>query len=482
MQRVETPQSICRFGVARDDITPPVGIYHRMWGAAKHDRSTGIHRPLTATAMVFQQIELAPLVDTRQVLVAVDHCVLGHDELDMIYTAVIESTGIARESISIVCSHTHAAGLMSLDRSSLTGGELIRPYLQQMSHIVADLVRSAAENVQPATITYGRGHCNLATHRDYWDKQDRQWVCGFNPDVPADDTVLVARITAENNRLMAAIVNFACHPTTLAWDNTLISPDFPGAMRQVVEDGTGAPCVFLQGASGDLGPREGFVGDTEIADRNGRQLGYAALSALAALPPANTSYQYTGPVVSGATLGAWSHTEIANERRIECQRWAVDRRPIDLQYRAGLPDRLQIETERDRLLKDEKEARVAGDDQRAAALRALIERHTRQLNRLRSLPDGESFPLEASLWRMGDAVWIALQGEPYSILQTTLRKRFDRMPLVIATIAGSWGASYLPPADVYDKGIYQESIAVLEAGSLERLMDELVRRIENLGV
>ena len=49
------------------------------------------------------------------------------------------------------------------------------------------------------------------------------------------------------------MVNYACHPTTLAWENTLISPDFPGAMREVVERATAAPCVFLQGASGDLG-------------------------------------------------------------------------------------------------------------------------------------------------------------------------------------------------------------------------------------
>ena len=51
MSRVLTPQSRCRFGIARCDVTPPVGIYHRMWGAATHDRATGVHRPLSATAV-----------------------------------------------------------------------------------------------------------------------------------------------------------------------------------------------------------------------------------------------------------------------------------------------------------------------------------------------------------------------------------------------------------------------------------------------
>src|SRR6202008_789756 len=108
-------------------------------------------------------------------------------------------------------------------------------------------------------------------------------------------------------RTRPPVVNYACHPTTLAWDNTLISPDFPGALREVVEQATGAPCVFLQGASGDLGPRQGFVGDTAVADRNGRQPGFAVLAALEALPPPASRFAYTGSVVSGATLGSWAH-------------------------------------------------------------------------------------------------------------------------------------------------------------------------------
>ena len=51
--QVLSPTSRLRFGLARVDITPPVGIYHPLWGAARHHRSTGVHRPLTAEVMAF---------------------------------------------------------------------------------------------------------------------------------------------------------------------------------------------------------------------------------------------------------------------------------------------------------------------------------------------------------------------------------------------------------------------------------------------
>jgi hypothetical protein len=222
----------------------------------------------------------------------------------------------------------------------------------------------------PATITYGVGRCNLAAHRDFWDESSGQWVCGLNPGGTADDTVWVARVTRDDGRPVAALVNYACHPTTLAWENRLISPDFPGATRQTVEQVLGAPCVFVQGASGDLGPRHGYVGDVRVAEQNGRQLGYAALSALTALPPPQSRFEYMGPVVSGATLGSWKYTPMDNDRRSACTRWGVARDPLPLPYRAGLPKLAGTEAARRQWLADESAAARAGDDIRRRDCRA----------------------------------------------------------------------------------------------------------------
>ena len=462
---VDTPQSRCRFALAHGDITPPSDIYHRMWGAAKHDRATGIHRPLRSTVVLLASLEGGE----QQFIIALDHCVMGRQEMNNLLDAVSEAADIPREELIVVFSHTHAAGLMGLERSNLPGGDLIGPYLESVAAQTIKLARETQEKLQAATILYGTGRCNLAAHRDFWDEENQLWACGYDPTTPADDTVLITRAHAEDGTLLATLVNYACHPTTLAWDNTLISPDYPGAMRETIEAATGGPCLFLQGASGELGPVEGYVGDTSVADRNGRQLAYAALSAIESLPAPNTRFEYTGPVVSGATLGEWKHNELPEESSAANASWQLTRQIIPLPIRPGTPTIEEVETEL-----------AEWEQKNTPDARAMAERKRRLLHRLNQLPSGENFLLEAIVLRLGGAVWIIIQGELYSVLQKALRERFPGTPLIISTIASHWGASYLPPKEIYDKGIYQESIAIVAAGSLESVIETIGSKIEEL--
>ncbi|HUG90472.1 MAG TPA: hypothetical protein VML55_06545 [Planctomycetaceae bacterium] len=474
---VHTPQSLCQFGLARCDITPPVGVYHRMWGAATHDRSTGIHRPLTATACVFRPWDASGDTPHEQILVAVDHCLLWAPEMAWLLETIAQAAGVPSGQVVVTFSHTHAAGLMDRGRGDLPGGELIAPYLEQMNERIAQAVIEARRACRPATVAYATGRCDLAAHRDLRDDARGQWVCGFNPAGQADDAVFVARVTDAHDRLVATFVNYACHPTTLAWQNTLISPDFPGAMRELVEGATGVPCVFVQGVSGDIGPRHGFVGDTAVADRNGRQLGHAALAALEALPPPRTRFEYAGPVVSGATIGTWEHrpldeASLAPLRTFRIQRWTVP-----LEYRPGRASVEELQRQQDHWQQEEARARRAGDDAAARDSRAMVERMTRALTRARMLPPADTFPYPVTLWQMGSAVWLMVEGEPYQRLQTALRDRFAAAPILIGVLANGSRCSYLPPRETYGTGIYQETIAVLAPGSLEALLDSIAAKL-----
>lgn len=478
MPVVETCQSHCLVGIGRCDITPPIGIYHRMWGAATHDRSTGVHRPLTATVIHLR--ESGSIAPCQRIIIAVDHCLLWTQEMNGLLNSICTNLDIPADQLIVFFSHTHGAGLMGLERSKLPGGDLISPYLDELAQKITGLITSTGRNLQSATIVYGSGKCRLATNRDFYDDVREQYVCGFNPDGVADDTVMVARITDDSDRILATLVNYACHPTTLGWDNTLISPDYVGAMREVVEAATGAPCFFIQGASGDIGPREGFVGDTEVADRNGRQLGYAALATIEGLPPANQSYHYLRPVVSGATIGVWEYQAESDQRTQQTAAWCERRNVVPLAYRHDLPCRADLDRELAEWTRIEERARISGQLVEANEARAMIERATRRLTRVASLPPGKTYPYPIVGWRIGDAVWLAFDGEHYNTLQRTLRDRFPKTPLIIGTIANGSNVWYLPDAASYGKGLYQEEVAVLEQGCLEQVIEAATGLIREL--
>ncbi len=473
--RVNTLTSRVRLGFARADITPPVGIYHPMWGAARHHRSTGVHKPLWADVITIGAVDKSPSL----VRAYVDLVQLAQEQHDEAVAAMSDAANVPVDGTILSYSHTHASGLFTLDRADMPGGEMIPGYLTEMRARLATACREAAENMQEVLITYATGRCDMAVNRDYWDEANGLYVCGYNPDAPADDTLVVGRITDVHGNLVCTMVNYACHATTLAWENTLISPDFVGAMRETVEEHTGAPCIYAQGACGDLAPRYGYTGDATVADQNGRWLAYAALSVLESMGPTGTDFTYQGPVISGATLGTWGHVPFTEERLAQVSEFGGGTFLVDLPQK---PRRDVEALQRDKAdwLARQQEADARGDTVAARDYGARAERARRWIERVKSLPEGATFPVRFSVHRMGDSVWVTCGGEPYSLLQQELRRRFPDVTVLVSPISGDVAAAYLLPANRYGKGLYQEEPSNTAPGSLEKLIGAIAQRAEPL--
>lgn len=473
---VPTPTTRCGFGIARCNVTPPVGIYHRMWGAALQDQATGIHRPLTATAMVIQP-EVTTNPAERQLIIALDHCLFRPLEMQELLEHTSRLTGIPVAQIVIAFSHTHGAGLLVRDRKSLPGGELIGPYLDELPGKLAAASLTAIASLQPVIMSYATTTCEMGHQRDYYDEQNALYACGFNPEGECDNSLIAIRVTDRGDRVVATIVNYGCHPTTLAYENTLISPDYVGALREVVERATDAPCAFLLSPCGDVGPRDGYTGDVSVADRNGRQVGYAVLSALESLPKPGEDQHYVGPVISGATLGSWKYRAQEPDHVAESRKYAYSHQPIEVEYLPGLPTMAEAERQFEDLQVREREAVAAGNQLALRDVRALCERSRRQLDRLRYLPQQAKYPLSVWLWRLGDALWVAVEGEPYNALQAWLRRRFAGRPVVITVIANGALNCYMPTQEAYGKALYQVEVALLAPGCLEAAADVIEQRL-----
>ncbi|MBL8851913.1 MAG: hypothetical protein JNG89_19730, partial [Planctomycetaceae bacterium] len=161
--------------------------------------------------------------------------------------------------------------------------------------------------------------------------------------------------------------------------------------------------------------------------------------------------------------------------------WQPQVTTVDLTYRPDLGTRESVERDRTEWLAKQQAAEQEGNADAARDARAMVERSTRRLTRIATLPEATAYPYPIRAWRLGDAVWLALDGEHYNILQRELRARFPRTPLIIGTLANGSNVWYLPDADSYGKpGLYQEEASVLAKGSLEQLIDASTAAIRRL--
>jgi hypothetical protein len=445
--------SFCgRIGIARADITPPVGIYARNWGAAKHDVARTIHRPLTLSALTLAATTGGPT------LVLVDADLGWWKSLQTFrdfQSRLHRALSVDPANLIFALSHTHSAPpLMDAD-DSLSGSSLHRTWMKELFDSTVRTVRESMESQFDGTIEWQHGRCGLATNRDLPDPDlsQERIVCGYNPDAEADDTLLVGRITDATGRIRATLVNYACHPTTLAWENAAISPDYVGAMRETIQNATNAPALFLLGACGDLAPRFQYVGDPRVADRHGKELGFAALATMNGMEPPGAQLSYVEVVESGASLAVWRHEPSEASHELRAIRSSVE-----------LP------------LKNWPSAEELEKQRLACSDRAFEERLRRKRNIRLGVGDGASFELPIYAWRIGDAVLVGSCCEGYSVLQRELRRRFPVATILCMNLVnGSIG--YLPPAELYDAEVYAVWQTPFDRGSLERMLEAMTEAI-----
>jgi hypothetical protein len=204
-----------------------------------------------------------------------------------------------------------------------------------------------------------------------------------------------------------------------------------------------------------------YTGDTTVADRNGRILGYSAAAAIEDLPPAASKFVYTGIVPSGTNLGTWAYKpataqELGDVERIQGIQLMVDLPRKDVPNLNSLLAKFDAETDRRE--------------------REILQR---KIMIARALGPDTEHHMPIRVWRLGPAAIVASQNEPYSLLQTTLRQRFPNIPLIVMALTNGT-VGYMPPAETYGQGRYQEWQSPYLPGNLEMLIEKATRGIQQL--
>jgi hypothetical protein len=455
-------------GVGRSTITPPVGIAHVGWGAQLHQRAEGIDQDFYATALVLREGDLTCA------LIELDLGFILVDEALAIRELVAEAIGTTPANVRLSYSHTHAGP--QLQPTNLTEGlEFVPAYWETMRSQTVGAARAAAVATRPVRIGAAYGSSGIGVNRRR-QSPDGRIVCSQNFDGFTDPTVTVARLDDYDGRPVAAIVGYACHPITLGFQNRLLSPDYPGIVRQTVEALTGATCLFLQGAAGDQMPIEGLTGDTSVHRRLGSRLGASAAEVFLGIDSADRRWVFDRVVESGAPLGllrAELPEQTDTALRIATSTVRMPLRPTG--------DRGATMARRDAVAAELAALRESGAPDDAIRDGMFRVKRAEMDGWWASWYDGlAEVDLELHGMRIGPFATVGFPGEPFARIGVAVRERSPFRVTLMGGYTNGW-AGYVPTADVYPDGGYEVEWGTnFTEGAEEALIDASVALLTRL--
>ncbi len=453
VDRVKSALSRVMLGVAQADITPPIGISANPWGKSTSALSTGIHRPLFAVAACIG-------AERDRFIVTLDLGWIGCYECDVVNFRgrVARELNIDIDDLLVNLSQTHKGPPFCIHEALREGKELVPDWVELVITSVIRICGEARSAKSEADITWQYGKCDLGTVREL--AVDGIEYVGYNPELIPDDVLVVGRATNVEGTSIATFVNYGCHPTSVGWESTLVSPDFVGRARQVVEDATKAPMIFLLGACGNVAPRLQYSGDVSIADRNGEILGYAVMATLANMMPPASDLAFEQTIISGSLLARWLPEKVVPNSRVDTQKIIAVLKHKALRTREELENAWAPIT---------------------ASREFLDFRIFKQFEMRKDyVKEGGVVHHPIWMWEIGDALIIAHCGEAFLEMARDLRLRNPGRMILWLDMTNGPGYMYVPTASAYDRNTYQSQQSLMAKGSFEELLEILDQKIKTL--
>ncbi|WP_444641250.1 neutral/alkaline non-lysosomal ceramidase N-terminal domain-containing protein [Caproiciproducens sp. R1] len=416
--------SIIKAGYGKAYITPP--LRKELAGFAGEGRiALGVHDELYARVLLLQNNNET-------------YCIVQTDLLDIDdgFAADIRrdlaGLGLKDSNVFAGAIHTHSGpkgtnkGIDPFIKGmeNLMGGydkELCNRYIRS----IHKAVENAFKNLCPCNFRYGMIRTEgIATNRN--DKR-----------LPGDPVLLALEGTrADGKKLL--VYNVACHPTTMNFQNRMISADLPGGVAGFLEDKVYAMVMFLNGSCGDISTRFTRTASTfdEVERISGKLCKYIdkALKQASPLP--------ADPLKTGAFTYPMAVKKLDS---VENAKAKLEKLSRELQ-RAHSQSRKDL-----RLF----ESRVEGA----------------QSNLSLSVGFGgvDMLPMEVRFFRMGTLVFVFVPGELFSALSNPLRAAYGNEVVFCGYFGGYQG--YIPDTSSYLAETYETLSSPYERGEGEKLME-----------
>jgi len=406
--------SVIEVGVGKTEITPSEPM--RLYGySSRTEPFIGIYDPLFCRAVVFDD------GTTQAVIVSLDSGTipLGHWK-QTICKHLAQKHGI--DYAFLTATHSHAAPHLGTHDKPIPWNEVIAKKIYTS-------VQLAMTKMQAAHFKAGIGEIDITYDRRVVGDDGRVTMLWQNherkPTKPVDQRIHVLHIHNANDKPIATLVHYACHPVISGSKNNRVSAEIPGAICDYVNKAIGGECVFLQGACGEVNPYlAGFLQEDTSA--------YEAL------------------IKEGEKVGRKVVDIVRRANPVEQDDWTIQYKQKTVSF--GLRHPVS-----DKRMKD------------------LLQGFFSEEGLERFLKSDKKLEADVSLLMLGDSIaWAGFPGEFFDDFQVDLKRR---SPVANIFFVGYCNGmySYFPTIETAVEGGYGASWGLLaEAGTGEHMVDKAV--------
>lgn len=245
-----------KIGAASVKITPPVGA--SMAGYFYERGVEKIHDDLFAKALVIEKD------GSKIAIVSCDLINLSASIVAEVRKLVEKSVGIDPSHVMIGATHSHTGPVIPSFRESYITqtrpAQILSGYIAKLPELIAESIRQANANLQPAKISFGLGNeATISFNRRYFMTDGTVgWNPGkLNPEIvkpagPIDPDVSVLYAETIDGIPISTYVNFALHLDTVS--GTEVAADIPFTLSTILGKLKGNEMVtaFSQGCSGNI--------------------------------------------------------------------------------------------------------------------------------------------------------------------------------------------------------------------------------------
>lgn len=236
-------------GAASADITPSSALPLAGYGG-REGRSKGVHDPIGVRALVLTDgvrtvgIANVDLLNVSRPLVAATR-------------RGLRARGVELDAMTVAATHTHAAPYVptpALDvHPNLPREYEVDTYVETVANACADALAAAHETQAPAELRVGTAENEAVS-------ENRRANPGWGARIPrggVDPEVTALSIRPEDAGEIV-VYNYPLHPVCTTPGENRVSADWPGYAAARVQERRESvdEVLFLNGASGDINPRE----------------------------------------------------------------------------------------------------------------------------------------------------------------------------------------------------------------------------------